>query len=229
MLFGYACHPSTMSDYRVGPDYVGYARDWIAAACRMRPRVLQGCARPQGPLYAGKRPFGCVLARAAAELGHELGPRGRDAARSADPVPTAAGRRRRSDAIQLGRIIGDQRPWPGTADSKSHRLCTGAWRGDVYFGSQGEIGSRSGCGSSAAPGAECGRTAIPIGASAISMPPRIEGGTRSKTATSARHGSDPRGNAAGYVHLWGAGRTGQGGVRDQRASEDVNANQEPPG
>lgn len=34
VIFGYACHPTTVSalHYQIGTDYPGFARDWIAAA-----------------------------------------------------------------------------------------------------------------------------------------------------------------------------------------------------
>lgn len=156
VLFGYACHPSTMSDYRVSADYVGYARDWIAAAYPgCVPVFLQGCGADIKTRYAlANGRFGCVLLSPealTAELGHELGravvvatviPRG--------PVP--AGRPKSPEEavkspVPLGGIVEEitvpDKKQPG---SKSHQISTGAWRvGDVYFfGSQGEIGSQIG-------------------------------------------------------------------------------------
>jgi hypothetical protein len=89
VIFGYACHPTTMSGYLIGPDFPGYARDWIAAAYPdCLPMYLQGCAGDIKPRYvrlrapytdANKPPgsFGYVLLEepldTVKEIGHELG------------------------------------------------------------------------------------------------------------------------------------------------------------
>ncbi len=89
VIFGYACHPTTMGGYLIGPDFPGYARDWIAAAYPdCLPVFLQGCGGDIKPRYvrlqapyndADKAPgyFGYVLLEepldAVKEMGHELG------------------------------------------------------------------------------------------------------------------------------------------------------------
>jgi hypothetical protein len=98
VLFGYACHPSTLHDYRISPDYVGYARDWIAAVYPgCVPIFFQGCA--------GDIKTRCVNSKGVfdfpenflspdaftAELGHELG-RAVVAALSVPPEPVPAER-----------------------------------------------------------------------------------------------------------------------------------------
>jgi hypothetical protein len=98
VLFGYACHPSTLGDYRISPDYVGYARDWIAAiypGCV--PIFFQGCGGDIKTRYidsAGKFKFPENLLTPdafTAELGHELG-RAVVAALSIPPEPVPADR-----------------------------------------------------------------------------------------------------------------------------------------
>ena len=89
VIFGYACHPTTMGGYLIGPDFPGYARDWIAAAYpECLPMYLQGCGGDIKPRYvrlrapytdANKPPgvFGYVLLAepldTVKEIGHELG------------------------------------------------------------------------------------------------------------------------------------------------------------
>ena len=78
VIFGYACHPTTMGGQEIGPDFVGYARDWIAAAYPgCLPVFLQGCAGDIKPRYTkANGRFGYVLLDAketVAEMGHELG------------------------------------------------------------------------------------------------------------------------------------------------------------
>lgn len=228
VLFGYACHPSTMSDYRVGPDYVGYARDWIAAAYPgCVPVFFQGCGadlKTRYTLASGR--FGCVLLSPealTAELGHELGRAVVTAlAVPPDPVPAArpkAPQEAVKTPIQLGGIIEEiSVPDREQPDSKSHRLCTGAWRiGDVYFfGSQGEIGSPIGLRiKRELAGVRVwtnGYTHWGIGyiLDAASYP---EGGYEIENsdvgpATEAILAD----NAAGYVRALEAGRTGQGPI-----------------
>jgi len=78
VIFGYACHPTTMGGYEIGPDFVGYARDWIEAAYPgAMAMFIQGCGgdiKPRYSLPSGR--FGYVLLEAketVAEVGHELG------------------------------------------------------------------------------------------------------------------------------------------------------------
>jgi len=78
VIFSYACHPTTMGGYEIGPDFVGYARDWIAAAYPgCLPVFLQGCGGDIKPRYTKPNGrFGYVLLDAketVAEMGHELG------------------------------------------------------------------------------------------------------------------------------------------------------------
>ena len=156
VLFGYACHPSTMSDYRVGPDYVGYARDWIAAAYPgCVPVFFQGCGGDIKTRYVtGNGKFGFVMLppeAVTAELGHELG-RAVVAALAVPPGLVPADRPQAmpeaiKTPIQLGGIIEEINvPDRKQPDKRVHPLVAGAWRvGDVYFiGSQCEIGSQIG-------------------------------------------------------------------------------------
>ncbi|MGD8241148.1 MAG: neutral/alkaline non-lysosomal ceramidase N-terminal domain-containing protein, partial [Armatimonadota bacterium] len=150
VLFGYACHPSTMNTYELGPDYVGYARDWIAAAYPDSvPVFLQGCGGDIKPRYT--RPdgrFGFVLldpVATTAELGHELG-RAVVSALVVPPEPVPAGRSGEPEAataapVRLGGIVEKVNvPDKTDPEHKSHQIYMGAWRvGDVYvFGSQCE-------------------------------------------------------------------------------------------
>jgi len=162
VLFGYACHPTTVNalDYKIGTDYPGYARDWIAAAYPgARPVFLQGCGGDIKPRHTkpgsnGYGRFGHVLLdqfQIVAELGHELG-RAVVAALTAPPAPVPAQRPvQLTDAVaapvQLGGIV-EKVALPDKKEpaTKSHAVYMGAWRvGDVYvFGSQCEICSNIG-------------------------------------------------------------------------------------
>lgn len=88
VLFGYACHPTTMGGYLIGPDYPGFAKDWIAAAYpECLPIFLQGCGgdiksrytkikQPIGDPTKAEGRFGHVLlepVNIVAEIGHTLG------------------------------------------------------------------------------------------------------------------------------------------------------------
>ncbi len=78
VLFGYACHPTTMGGHEIGPDFPGFARDWIEAAYPGAKAVfLQGCGGDIKPRYSlPSGAFGYVLIDAKAtiaEVGHELG------------------------------------------------------------------------------------------------------------------------------------------------------------
>ena len=90
VVFGYACHPTTMGGMKTGPDFPGYARDWVAAAYGegCQPVFLQGCGGDIKPRYVKPRPpyndpnkpsgrFGYVLLEepldTVKEVGHELG------------------------------------------------------------------------------------------------------------------------------------------------------------
>jgi hypothetical protein len=156
VLFGYACHPTTMGGYRVGPDYPGFARDWIAAAWPgCTPVFLQGCGGDIKPRYT--RPngrFGYVLldpTATTAELGHELG-RAVVAALVVPPEPVPADRlgdpqKATGTPIHLAGIVEKVRvPDKKDPRNKSHEIHMGAWRiGDVYvFGSQCELSSKIG-------------------------------------------------------------------------------------
>ena len=159
ILFGYACHPSTLSDYRISPDYVGYARDWIAAiypGCV--PVFFQGCGGDIKTRYvdgAGKFKFPENLLSPdafTAELGHELG-RAVVAALSVPPEPVPANRPKAAaktalkTPVQLGGIVEEyDAPDKKQPDKVSRRKLCGVWRvGDVYFvGAQCEIGSQIG-------------------------------------------------------------------------------------
>jgi hypothetical protein len=202
VLFGYACHPSTMEHYRLSPDYVGYARDWIAAAYPgCTPIFFQGCGGDIKPRYVmGNGKFGFVMLSPeaeTAELGHELG-RAVVASLAVPPGPVPADRPpAMSEAlkahIQLGGIIEEySAPDKKQPEKRSHRLLAGVWRvDDVYFvGAQCEIGSQIGLRikRQMAGGGGCGPMATPITASATSStPPRIpREDTRSTAATSLR-------------------------------------------
>jgi neutral ceramidase len=158
VLFGYACHPSTLEDYRISPDYVGYARDWIAAiypGCV--PVFFQGCGGDIKARYvngSGKFKFPENLLSPdafTAELGHELG-RAVIAALSVPPGPVPANRPKTmpqaiNTPVQLGGIVEEYNaPDKKQPDKGSHRQLSGVWRvGDIYFvGAQCEIGSQIG-------------------------------------------------------------------------------------
>jgi len=160
VIFGYACHPTTIGPstpigYKIGTDYVGYARDWIAAAYPdAMPVFLQGCAgdiKPRYTLPNGR--FGYVLLEPeaiVAEMGHELG----RAVIAATCVPLPALPADRPTAleeavqtpIQLGGIVEKVHVPDRKTEGKFHTIYNGAWRiGDVYiFGSQCEICSNIG-------------------------------------------------------------------------------------
>jgi len=162
VLFGYACHPTTVSalHYEIGTDYPGFARDWIAAAFPgSTPVFLQGCGGDVKPRYTlpqtgGYGRFGYVLLdqlEIVAELGHELG-RAVVAALVVPPEPVPAGgptspQEAATAPLQLGGIV-ERVDLPDKKDPehKSHSIYVGAWRvGDVYvFGSQCEICSHIG-------------------------------------------------------------------------------------
>ena len=80
VVFGYACHPTTLQAncMDIAPDYVGFARDWIAAAyTNCTPVFLQGFGGDVKPRYVSPTGrFGYVLLdmkQTVAEIGHELG------------------------------------------------------------------------------------------------------------------------------------------------------------
>ena len=78
VLFGHACHPTTMGGHEIGPDFPGFARDWIEAAYPGAEAIfLQGCGGDIKPRYSlPNGTFGYVLIDAkqtVAEIGHELG------------------------------------------------------------------------------------------------------------------------------------------------------------
>ena len=156
VIFGYACHPSTTNHYLVGPDYPGFARDWIEAAYPGAMAIfLQGCGADIKPRYCkANGRFGYVLLdpiQTTAELGHELG-RAVVAALTVPPDPVPTGRPRTGPQaaaapMHLAGIVEHLRvPDKKDPEGKSHPIYMGAWRvGDVYvFGSQCEIGSAIG-------------------------------------------------------------------------------------
>ncbi len=142
VIFGYACHPTTLNGQKIAPDYVGPAREWIAAAYPdALPIFLQGCGGDIKPRYCSPNGrFGYVLLdpyETVRELGHELG-RAVVTALTVPPEPVPA----EGDEVILGgitRMI--EVPDREKPDEKSHEIYNGAWRiGDVYlFGSQCEI------------------------------------------------------------------------------------------
>ncbi|NLJ36334.1 MAG: hypothetical protein GX358_08955 [candidate division WS1 bacterium] len=78
VMFGYACHPTTMGGLEFSTDYVGYSRDWVEAAYPTSTAVfLQGCGgdiKPRACTAAGG--FGYVLLEPkeiTAQVGYELG------------------------------------------------------------------------------------------------------------------------------------------------------------
>jgi hypothetical protein len=163
VIFGYACHPTTVSalHYEIGPDYPGFARDWIAAAYPgCTPVFLQGCGGDIKPRYTepasgGYGRFGYVLLdqlEIVAELGHELG-RAVVAALVVPPEPVPAHRlnappqEAETTPIHLAGIVEHvELPDKKDPEHKSHQIYLGAWRiGDVYiFGSQCELCSNIG-------------------------------------------------------------------------------------
>ena len=142
-VFGYACHPSTMGDRQIGPDFPGPAREWIAAAYPgSLPIFLQGCGGDIKTRYCkpdGR--FGYVLIEpeeTVEELGHELG----RAVVTALTVPPESVPADGSGKVALGGITRLIRvPDKKEPKEKSHEIYNGAWRiGDVYFfGSQCEL------------------------------------------------------------------------------------------
>lgn len=162
VLFGYACHPTTIhvtkeEGYRIGPDYPGFARDWIEAAWPGATAVfLQGCGADIKPRYTTPEGrFGYVLLKpveTAAEIGHELGRAvvaalavPRDAVpkhiEAASDSPGAGAR-----PVALGGILEKLELPPRQESKAAPTIYLGAWRiGDLYLvGSQCEIGSRIG-------------------------------------------------------------------------------------
>jgi len=141
VIFGYACHPTTMGGYEIGPDFVGYARDWIEAAYPDAVAMyLQGCAgdiKPRYCLPSGR--FGYVLLEAketVAEIGHELG-RAVVAATSVPPPPvgTYLGGRSEMTGIPTVKQVEDT-PKGGLFPVEVHVLRIG----EVYIvGLNGEI------------------------------------------------------------------------------------------
>jgi len=78
IVFGYACHPTTMGGLETGPDYPGPAREWVAAAYPgCLPIFLQGCGgdiKPRSCTAGGR--FGYVLLdpkQTVDQIGYELG------------------------------------------------------------------------------------------------------------------------------------------------------------
>ncbi len=88
IVFGYACHPSALNTTLISPDYVGFARSWLAQVFPgCTSMFLQGCGgdiKPRSILGNGR--FGYKSPDVVAELGHELG-RAATAALCAPPAP----------------------------------------------------------------------------------------------------------------------------------------------
>jgi neutral ceramidase len=164
VLFGYACHPTTVGPPAwdlVNPDYPGFARDWIAAAYPgSTPVFLQGCAGDVKPRIVTPDPsgygrFGYVLLsplETVAEMGHELG-RAALSAVMVPPEPVPAERPTELDEalaapVHLAGIVEQvQLPLREVDPSEPPRLFDmGAWRiGDLYvFGLSGEVFSQIG-------------------------------------------------------------------------------------
>jgi hypothetical protein len=157
VLFGYACHPTTVRatselGYQVGTDYPGYARDWVRAAYPdAEPVFLQGCGgdiKPRAVLPTGR--FGTVLLddlETVTALGHELG-RAVVAALAVPPAPVPADRPAGLEEaigapVALGGVV-ELVSLPSKDDPETlwpTPFHMGAWRiGDVYvFGCQGEV------------------------------------------------------------------------------------------
>ena len=162
VIFGYACHPTTIGKdewHLVNTDYPGHARDFVAAAYPgCTPVFLQGCGADIKPRYTrpmedGYGVYNYVHLNAfkmVAEVGHELGravvsalmvpPERVPVDRSAE-LPGAV-----EEPIQLGGIV-EKTDIPHRDPERTENWITmGAWRlGDVYiFGSQCEVGSKLG-------------------------------------------------------------------------------------
>jgi hypothetical protein len=235
VIFGYACHPSTMTDYRVGPDYVGFARDWVAAAYPgCVPVFLQGCGgdiKTRCTTATGR--FGYVLLEPVAitaELGHELG-RAVVVALVVPPGPVPASRPKTpheaaATPVPLAGIVEKVKvPDKKEPNTKSHQIYMGAWRiGDVYiFGSQCEICSNiglrikhelSGLRVWTNGYSHWGGGYIP---DAASYP---EGGYEVKISTVSPATEDiVVGNAVRYIRALQAGKTGQGPIPEPAAAQ----------
>lgn len=160
VVFGYACHPTTISGdllYKIGTDFPGYARDWVQAAWPGATAIfLQGCGgdiKPRAVLPREGNPyarFGQVLLDERglkAAMGYELG-RAVVAGLAVPPEPVPADRpldlqEALETPVTLGGVVelislpskdNPDELWP----TPWH---VGAWRiGDLYlFGSQGEV------------------------------------------------------------------------------------------
>lgn len=155
VIFGYACHPTTMGGYEIGTDYPGFARDWVQAAYPDAEAIfMQGCAGDIKPRYSKPNGrFGYVLIskkETVAEIGHELG-RAVVTATSVPISPVPADRPEDLQAaakypVALGGIAERVHVPDQDTEGEYHTIYNGAWRiGDVYFfGSQCEIGSKIG-------------------------------------------------------------------------------------
>jgi len=234
VVFGYACHPTTMGGYEIGTDYPGFARDWVAAAWPgCVPVFLQGCGGDVKPRYTKPNGrFGYVLLKpqdTVAEIGHELG-RAVVAVLAVPPQPVPAHLPAEPEAaaaapIYLGGIVEKVRvPDKKRPKEKFHEIYVGAWRiGDVYvFGSQCELCSHVGLHiKRALPGyrlwtngyTHWGGGYLP---EAAAYP---EGGYEVKcsTVSPATEGILIR-NATRYIRALAAGNTGLGPIRVPPAS-----------
>lgn len=137
VVFGYACHPTTIGGQLIGPDYPGPARDFVEAAYEGCTAVfLQGCGGDVKPRYVlADGRFGYAMGDEldyVYELGHELG----RAVVAASGVPLSP-----VEGTQLGGILEDVALPDKTDPEKSHTIEMSAIRvGNVYiFGSQCEL------------------------------------------------------------------------------------------
>lgn len=219
VVFGYGCHPVSVdaTHYLIGPDYPGFARDWVEAAYPgCVAMFLQGCGADVMPRQTTPNGwFGHVLLdplQAAAEFGHELG-RAVIAALTVPPEPVPA-------PVQLAGII-ESVPVPDKTDpkAKTHPAFMGAWRvGDVYlFGGRGEIAAGIGLRIKRDhPGLRLwvnGYTHWGFGY-ILERSAYPEGGYEIKsTSFSPEAGEIVVRNAARYIKALRAGRTGVGPIR----------------
>jgi len=140
IIFGYACHPSTMGGLEIGPDYPGFARDWVEAAYGegCMATFLQGCGGDIKPRnVSGTSRFRSGPLETVEELGHELG-RAVVTATCVPPEPVAAAANGSVLLAATSQIV----PLPSKKDpSQPYPIEMQVLRiGDVYIvGMNGEI------------------------------------------------------------------------------------------
>ena len=236
VLFGYACHPTTVGPPAwdlVNPDYPGFARDWLAAAYPgATPVFLQGCAGDVKPRVVTPHPsgygrFGYVLLsplETVAEIGHELG-RAALSAVMVPPEPVPANRPTELDKalaapVHLAGIVEQvQLPLREVDPSEPPRLFDmGAWRiGDLYvFGLSGEVFSQIGVRVKRELAGKRVWTNGYTGAGAVYIPDaasyREGGGTVRGTPVTAEAEDTIVANAIRQAKLLEEGKTGNGPV-----------------